>query len=152
MNGVSAFKEALETKSLTALTKALSELAEGLAYHLKPPYTEILDFKAKEEGSQFAVHFEARLHLHYSNLGNNPEGLIFTIKFGGDALSDSPTPPIHELFYAGVAECLRVYGYGSKWKGTTITTPEEFMKNPEVASKTISLIDIDRLYQPLDSN
>ncbi len=149
MKSVSELKEALRSKSLTSLTKALGELAEGLAYQLKFPYTEILQFRAQEEGGRYAVHFEAKLHLHYSNLGSSPEGLIFATKFDGDALSDSPTPPIHELFYAGVVESFQVYGYGSRWTGTIVAIPDDLAKNLEVASKTISAIDIDRFYQLL---
>ena len=101
MKGVTEFKEALESKSLTALTKALSEIADQLAYQLKPPYTEILDFRAREQSGRFSVHFSAKLYLHYSSLASQVEGLLFIIQFGGDALSDTPTPPSDELFYAG---------------------------------------------------
>ncbi len=149
MKGVSELKDALQTKSLTALTKALSELADALAYQLKPPHTEILEFKAQEEAGGFTLHFEARLHLHYSSLGSSQEGLIFAIRFSGDALSDSPTPPIDELFYAGVVESLRVYGYGSRWKSGTIMEPPESMKNLEVAAEEISEIDVGHFYQLL---
>ena len=75
--------------------------------------------------------------------------MIFATKFDGDALSDSPTPPIHELFYAGVVESFQVYGYGSRWTGTIVAIPDDLAKNLEVASKTISAIDIDRFYQLL---
>ncbi len=149
MKGVSELHEALKSKSLTALTQSLSEVADGLAYRLRLPFTEILQFKAHEEGGRFDIHFQARLHLHYSNPGGNPEGLVFTIKFDGDALSDSPSPPIHELFYAGVVESLQVCGYGSSWTGTKIETPHEFRKNLEVPSKTISEMDIDSFYKVL---
>ncbi len=149
MKGVSELHEALKSKSLTALTLALGEVADGIAYQLRPPYTEIQQFKAQEESGRFTIHFQARLHLHYSNPGGTPEGLIFTIKFGGDALSDSPSPPIHELFYAGVVESFQVCGYGSRWTGTKIATALEFRKNLEVPSKTISEIDIDSFYRVL---
>lgn len=149
MKGVSELKEALQAKSVTALTKALSELAAELAYELKPPYTEILEFKAKEENDMFAVHFQAELDLHYSNLASQQEGLVFVIQFGGDAFSDSPTPPIHELFYAGVVESFSIYGYGSRWKGTAITADQKFMRNLEVSSKTLNDIDGDRFFQLL---
>lgn len=149
MKGVSELHEALKSKSLTALTQAISEVADGLAYQLRPPHTEILQLKAQEGGGRFNIHFQARLYLHYSNPGDTPEGLVFTIKFGGDALSDSPSPPIHELFYAGVVESFHVCGYGSIWTGTKIATPLEFRKSLEVPSKTISEIDIDSFYRAL---
>ncbi len=104
MKGVKEVEAALKTKSLTALTQALSELCEELAYQLKPPYTEILQFRAQEESERFAVEFNARLYLHYASLGSCPEGLVFTISFGGPAIADSPAPPIHELFYAALVE------------------------------------------------
>jgi hypothetical protein len=149
MKGISELKEALQTKSLTALTKALSELADVLGYQLRPPHTEILGFKGQEEGEGFALHFEAELHLHYSSLGSSQEGLIFAVRFSGDALSDSPALPIHELFYAGVVESFTVYGYGSKWKGRTMMKPPESMKNLEVVAEEISEIDVGRFYQLL---
>ncbi len=149
MKDVSELHEALKSKSLTALTQALSEVADGLAYQLRPPFTEILQFKAHEEGGRFNIHFQARLYLHYSNPGGTPEGLVFTIKFGGDALSDSPSPPVHELFYAGIMESFQVCGYGSRWTGTKIATPLAFRKNLEVPSKTIIEIGIDSFYKAL---
>ena len=151
MKAVTDLREALQTKSLTALTKALSELADVLAYELKPPNTEILKFKAQEDGADFALTFEALLHLHYSSVGSHPEGVIFAVRFSGDALSESPTPPIHELFYAGVVESFRVYGYGTRWKGKTILKPPELMKNLDVSVEEISEVDVDYFYQLLGS-
>ena len=149
MKGVTEFKRALATKSLTALTKALSEIADELAYQLKPPYTEILDFRAREQSGRFRVHFSAKLYLHYSNLANQVEGLLFIIQFGGDALSDTPTPPSDELFYAGVVESFRVHAYGSKWIGQAITASEEIAKNLEVPSRALADIDVKRFVQLL---
>ncbi len=149
MKGVHELAGALESKSLTALTRALNQIADGLRYQLRPPYTEILQLKATEEETQFAIAFEARLYLHYSILGSSPEGIVFTIEFGGEALSDSPAPPTHELFYAGVVQSFQVYAYGSRWKGSSIATPEVFRKNLEVASRTIIAIDIDSFYRML---
>ncbi len=150
MKGVSTLRDTVQSKSLPKLTKALSELADELAYQLKPPYTEILRLKAKEEAGRFDVDFAARLHLHYSSLSTSQEGLVFTIQFGGETFADSPNPPIHELFYAAVVESIRVYGYGSKWKGRTITTPQEIAKNLEVTSQTLNEITMDDFHRMLE--
>lgn len=149
MKGVTEFKEALESKSLTTLTKALSEIAAQLAYQLNPPYTEILDFSAREQSGRFSVHFSAKLYLHYSSLAKRVEGLVFIIQFGGDALSDTPTPPSDELFYAGVVESFRVHAYGSKWIGPAVTVSEEVAKNLEVPSRALADIDVNRFIQQL---
>jgi hypothetical protein len=151
MKGVSKFKEALLSKSLTRLTEASSELAEQLAYQLKPPYTQILQFKAEEENGRFAVRFSAELHLHYSSLRSDQEGLVFTINFGGEAFADSPNPPIHELFYAGVVESLKVCGYGPRWKGKPLQTSEEFVTNLEIRARTLNRIDLDDFYRILEA-
>jgi hypothetical protein len=37
---------------------------------------------------------------------------VFVIYFDGNAFSEIPTPPIHELFYAAVISAIAVYGYG----------------------------------------
>jgi len=149
LKGVTEFKRALESKSLTALTKALSEIADELAYQLKPPYTEILDFLAKEQSGRFRVHFSAKLYLHYSSLTSQAEGLLFIIQFGGDALSDTPTPPSDELFYAGVVESFRVHAYGSRWIGPAIAVSEEVKKNLEIPPKGLTDIDVNLFVQQL---
>jgi len=149
MKGVTEFKKALESKSLTALTKALSEIAGQLAYQLKSPYTEILNFRAREQSGRFRVHFSAKLYLHYSSLTSQLEGLLFIIQFGGDALSDTPTPPSDELFYAGVVESFRVHAYGSRWIGTAITMSEEVAKNLEVPSEALTDIGVNRFVKQL---
>ena len=113
----STLKEALQSKSLTRFTKAVNEAAKGLAFQLKPPYTEILEFKAREQAGRFHIQFAARLHLHYASLRTKGEGLVFTIKFNGEALSDSPGPSIDQLFYAAVVRSLQISGYGSRWAG-----------------------------------
>lgn len=151
MKGVTEFKEALESKSLTALTKALSTIADHLAYQLKPPYTEVSDFKAREQSGRFAVNFSAKPCLYYSSLASPMEGLVFIIQFGGKALSDTPSPPTDELFYAGVVDSIRVYGYGSKWVGPAVTVDEEITKNLEVPSKTLADIDLDRFVQQMQT-
>jgi hypothetical protein len=149
MKGVTEFEKALESKSLTALTKALTEIADHLAYQLKPPYTEILDFRAREQSGRFSIHFSAKLYLHYSSLASQVEGLLFIIQFDGDALSDTPTPPSDELFYAGVVESFRVHAYGSKWIGPAITVSDEVTKNLEVPSKALTDIDVNLFVQQL---
>lgn len=151
MKGVKELKEAVKAKSLTALTKALSQFAEGLGYQLKPPFTQIIEFKAKEQTGGFALRFEAELGLHYCNLTNQQEGLVFVIRFGGSALSDSPSPPTHELFYAGVVRSFQVYGYGGAWKGDAITAHHEFMRELEVSSKHLNEIDVDSFFRQLES-
>ena len=149
MKGVTEFKNALENKSLIALTKALSEIADQLAYQLKPPYTEILDFRAREQSGRFSIQFSAKLYLHYSSLASQVEGLLFIIQFGGDALSDTPTPSSDELFYAGVVESFRVHAYGSKRIGPAITVSEEVAKNLELPSKTLTDIEVNRFVKQL---
>lgn len=142
-------QDAIRNKSLTSLTKTLGELAEQLGYQLKPPYTEVLNFRAKERGDRFAVRFTAKLHLHYSSLERSGEGLVFVVKFSGGALTESPAPPIHELFYAAAVGSLSVYGYGSKWHGKAITTPAEYRENLEITVEHLNHIQLVYLYQLL---
>lgn len=151
MNGASRLKQALETKSLTALTKALGEIAQEFAFQLKPPYTEILEFKAKEEAGRFALHFRAKLYLHYSRLADPQSGLIFVIRFDGDALSDSPAPPLPDLFYAGNVGLFRVYAYGTRWKGEPTIGRLEFVESLELPAETLYEIGVDRFCELLRS-
>jgi len=143
MKGTVKLKEAIETRSLTALTKAISLLADELAYQLRPPYTELSKLNAKEENERFTLHFEAKLYLHYASLAGKEEGLIFQIQFNGDALSDSPVPPLSDLFYAGVVETLHIFGYGSRWKGTVIQLQQELSSNVEVPPTTVYELEAD---------
>lgn len=145
MKGAPELDAALRTKSLTAATKALSKIADELGYWLKPPYTEILELKAQEEGERYSLKFKAKLYLHYARLDGNPEGLIFTIAFGGNAFSDTPTPPIDELFYAGLSESLEAYGYGPSWraKGPSISAPTKLVENLELSQEDLVVIDIE---------
>ena len=62
----SQLPNAVQTRRLRTVTKALGELAEQLAYQLRTPYTEILQFKASEKDDRFAIEFSAKLHLHYA--------------------------------------------------------------------------------------
>jgi len=151
MKNAKELGEALKAKSLTGLTKALSNLAEKLGYELKPPFTQIIELKAKEERGRFALRFEASLALHYCNLANQQEGVVFDIQFGGSAIADSPSPPIDELFYAGIVRRFQVYGYGSGWKGKEVATQKRFMDELEVSSNFMNEIDVDSFFQQLES-
>ena len=141
----SKLQDALQTRQLTAVTKALGKLAEKLAYQLKPPYTEILQFKANEEYDRFTIEFSAKLHLHYANPQKRAEGLVFLLQFSGEASADSPNPPIHELFYAGLIDSLLVYGYGPRWKGKSEETSKACAKNLDVTSPTLVAIELKDL-------
>src|SRR3990172_12482255 len=100
-NMLNNLQDALQMKRLAAVTKALSELAERLAYQLRSPYAKVLHFIARED-DRYAIEFAAKLHLHYSSLGKQNEGLVFMVEFERDAYADSPNPSLHELFYAAV--------------------------------------------------
>src|SRR3989304_9968043 len=116
-------QDATQTKRLAAVTKALSELAERLAYAVRFPYPEVLRFIAREEDDRSAIEFAAKLHLHYSSLGKQNEGLVFMVEFEGEALADFPNPSLHELFYAAVVNSVSSYAYGPGWHGKSIPTP-----------------------------
>lgn len=144
-NVLNNLQDALQTKRLAAVTKALSELAERLAYQLRPPYTEVLRFIAREEDDRYAIEFAGKLHLHYSSLEKQNEGLVFTLEFDGDAYADSPNPSLHELFYAAVVNSVPSYAYGTGWKGNSIPTPPEFAENLEVRSQILLLVELKDL-------
>lgn len=135
-----SLREAIERKALTALTKAISKLADELAYHLKPPYTKIIEFKAKEEAERYKIHFSAFSRLSYTSMNTQDEGLVFVINFDGDAFSEVPTPPIHELFYAAVIKAVAVYGYGDDWVGKQIPTPVELEQFLDLHVRIINMI------------
>jgi hypothetical protein len=143
-------KEALQSKSLTRLTKAISASADGLAYQLKPPYTEILEFKAKEGDGRVHVHFAAILHLHYASLQRRGEGLVFTIKFGGEALSDLPSPPIDELFYAAAVQSLHISGYGARRTGESTNVSKEMAENLELPSTRLRSLTLEDFRKMVD--
>jgi hypothetical protein len=136
----SELEEALQSRKLNRVTRALSELAEELAYQLKPPYTEVIRLKAEEDGQRYAIQFSARLHLHYSNIQTQREGLVFTVQFSGEAYADSPNPPIEELFATALVDSFVVFGYGKEWAGQVVPTPDQFEKNLEVNSLTLNRI------------
>jgi hypothetical protein len=144
-NMLNNLQDALQERRLTAVTKALSELTERLAYQLRPPYTEVLHFTAREEDDRYAIEFGAKLHLHYSSLEKQNEGLVFTVGFEGEAYADSPNPSLHELFYAAVVNSVSLYAYGTRWKGKSIPTPREFAENLEVRSQTLLLVELKDL-------
>ena len=136
----SELEEALQSRKLNSVTRALSELAERLAYQLKPPYTEVIQLRAEEDGQRYAIQFSARLHLHYSDFQTQREGLVFTVQFSGEAYADSPNPPIQELFATALVDSLVVFGYGKEWAGEVVPTPDQFAKNLEVGSLTFNQI------------
>ncbi len=136
----SELEEALQSRELNRVTRALSELAGKLAYQLKPPYTEVIQLRAEEDGQRYAIRFSARLHLHYSDIQTQSEGLVFTVQFSGDAYADSPNPPIQELFAAALLDSFVVFGYGNEWAGQVVPTPDQFAKNLEVNSLTLNQI------------
>jgi hypothetical protein len=139
-NARSKLRVALQTREVSLVTQALSELAKKLSYQLKPPYTEVMQLKAKQEGNRFAIQFSAKLHLHYSNLQAKDEGLVFTLQFSGEAYADSPNPPVEELFATALVDSFVVFGYGNEWAGEVIPTSEQFAKNLEVNSQTLNQI------------
>jgi hypothetical protein len=151
MSAALKLRESIRSRSLTALTKSITELANELAYQLKTPYTEIMRLKAREDGDRFTVIFAAKLHLHYTSLEREEEGLVFTIQFGGDTLAESPTPPVHELFYAAAARSLFIHGYGSRWKGKPTVTPKEFAQNLEVKSEMLAEIETEDFFRILEA-
>jgi hypothetical protein len=150
-NARSKLRVALQSREVSLVTQALSELAEKLSYQLKPPYTEVMQLKAKQEGNRFAIQFSAKLHLHYSSLQAQDEGLVFTLQFSGEAYADSPDPPVDELFAAGVADSLFVCAYGRNWPGQTIHTPDQLTQNLEVKSRTLNRISIDDFLNKIEA-
>lgn len=143
MESAQKLQAALQSRGLNSLTEAIRELAEKLRYQLKPPFTEMIHLTAQEEGDRFAIQFSAKLHLHYSSLQTQNEGLIFTVQFSGEGYADSPNPPVDELFAAGLVDSFVVYGYGKKWAGQAIPTPDRFAENLEVTSRTLNQIASD---------
>lgn len=141
----------MRTTSLHAIAKAVGHLAEEAGFQLQPPYTEMRELKAREEGERFAVQFTGRTYLHHSSLEKQNEGFVLAVEFSGRAYADSPTPPLHELFNAAVIDSILVYGYGRRWKGKTIVTPIEFAKNLEVTSSELTKVEIEDFLQALEA-
>jgi hypothetical protein len=146
-----SFREAIESKSVTTLTNAIGKLAEELAYHLTLPYTEIIEFKSKEQADRYRIHFSAISRLSYSPSKTLNEGLVFALDFEGDAISDIPAPPIHELFYAGKITTLKVYGYGDNWVGKRIRTPVELQQSLDLKIANVNFINIEDFCTQLNS-
>jgi hypothetical protein len=142
----SRLRDALRDKSLTDLTKALGGLADRIDYRLKPPLTEVERLTSREEDGRYSIQFEGQLSLHYASAERQDEGLLFNVKFSGSAIADAPTPPIDELLYAAMIQSVSSFGYGARWKGETIPTPQKFSDNLEVTAKTISKLEISDLF------
>ncbi|MGA2784681.1 MAG: hypothetical protein ABSF09_08300 [Candidatus Bathyarchaeia archaeon] len=138
----SKIKSAIQSKSLTELTKAISELGDELAYQLRPPNTEVTQFRSKEENDCYILHFSASLQLCYSSMVTH-EGIIFVIEFDGDARSEEPTPPMHELFYAAIVRAITIYAYGKKWTGRPIPTPSALSRSLDLKDPTIMSLSLD---------
>ena len=143
-------REAVQSRSLTCLTKAISDTSNGLGYGLKSPYTEILELRAKEVGDRFQLHFDARLHLHYASLQREREGLVFIIQFGGEALSDSPSPPLDELFYAAVVRSLQISDYGPRRSQEGMTVSKEIAEHLELPSNSLEAISFEGFCKMVD--
>lgn len=148
---IDGFREAIRTKSLSALTKAIGRLTDELSYRLTPAYTEITEFRSKEYDNRYRIHFSAISRLNYEAERTRDEGLIFVIDFGGDAFSDVPNPPTHELFYAGRIRTLKVYGYGDKWTGRKIRTPMKLQKSLDLKIAYLRLINNKAFCEQLKS-
>jgi len=146
-----SFREAIKTKSVATLTKAIGKLADELAYHLTLPYTEIMEFKSKEHADRYRIHFSAISRLSYNPSKTQNEGLVFAMGFSGIAISDIPAPPIHELFYAGKITTLKVYGYGNSWTGKRTRTPVELQQSLDLKIATVNFINIEDFCTQLNS-
>jgi len=138
-------REAIQSRSLTDTTETISEIAERLDYTLRPPYTEVSKFHAREEDGQYSISFAARLYLHYSRVSDWSEGLVLVLAFDGEAAADSPSPPIQDLFYAATLRSVSAYGYGPRWKAKTLSTPPALARNLELTVDELSEIQLDGL-------
>jgi len=147
---IDGFREAIRTKSLATLTKTIGKLTIELSYRLTPPYTEITEFKSKGYDNRYRIRFSGISCLNYEAESTH-EGLVFAIDFGGDAFSDVPTPPTHELFYAGRIRTLKVYGYGDNWKGRKIRTPMKLQKSLDLKIVYLRLINTKAFCKQLES-
>ncbi|HKM74783.1 MAG TPA: hypothetical protein VJZ32_00015 [Candidatus Bathyarchaeia archaeon] len=151
MSSSTKFRNSIQTKSLNQLTKTLGEVADILAFQLEPPYTEIKRFKAQEEeDDRYFLRFQGTLRLPYQSLERPDEGLIFYVDFAGEAISDLPNPPIHELLYAASVTSLTIFGYGDRWPGEIVKSQRELLNGLEVHSSTVKEIRLDNLLVILD--
>jgi len=149
MSRSAKFRNAIQTKSLNQLTKTLGEIAELLAFQLKPPYTEIKQLKAQEEDDRYLLQFQGTLRLPYRSLERSDEGLLFYVDFTGEAISDLPNPPIHELLYEASVTSLTIFGYGERWPGEIVEVQRE-LDGLEVHGSTVKKVSLDRLLVILD--
>jgi hypothetical protein len=147
----SNLRGAIQSRKLDSVTRALDDVREWLGYQLKPPYTEVVRLRAEEEPQRFAIEFAARLHLHYSSRQTEEEGLVFSVQFSGEAYTDSPSPPIDELFAAGVVDSFEVYGYGARWEGQTVSTPAELLQELEIPSVTLNRLSIQDFLKRIEA-
>ena len=76
---------------------------------------------------------------------------MFAIGFSGDAVSDIPAPPIHELFYAAKITMLKVYNYGNSWMGKRTRPPVELQQSLDLKIATVDLINIEDFCTQLNS-
>ena len=150
MNRSAKIRNSIQTKSLNQLTKTLGEIADILAFQLKPPYTEIKQFKAQEDDDRYSLQFQGTLRLPYQSLERHDEGLIFYVDFAGEAMSDLPNPPIHELLYAASVTSLTMFGYGERWPGEIVEAQGELLNGLEVPGSTVKKVMLDSLLVILD--
>ncbi|MGA3295994.1 MAG: hypothetical protein ABSD41_00920 [Candidatus Bathyarchaeia archaeon] len=77
------------------------------------------------------------------------EGIIFVIDFDGDATSEEPAPPMHELFYAAIVRAITIYAYGKKWAGRPVLTPSELSRSLDLKDLRIMFLSLDDFYKQL---
>src|SRR5208282_1611725 len=145
MSRSAKFRNSIRTKSLNQLTNSLGDVADLLAFQLKPPYTEIKQFKAQEEDDRYFLQFQGILRLPYQSLERPDEGLIFYVDFVGEAMSDLSNPPIHELLYAASVTSLTIFGYGERWPGEIVEAQRESLNGLEVLGSTVKKVKLDSL-------
>jgi len=150
MSRSAKFRNSIQTKSLSQLTKTLGEIADLLAFQLKPPYTEIKQFKAQEEDDRYFLRFQGTLRLPYQSLERPDEGLIFYVDFAGEAMSDVPNPPIYELLYAASVTSLTIFGYDDRWPGESAEAQRDLLNGLEVPDSTVKKVKLDSLFVILD--
>jgi hypothetical protein len=135
---ISNLISALQSGRMVAVMGALEDVRRWLGYEPKPPYHEMVEsraglrFGADPTLRPLTVKFTARLYLHYTSVRAGSEGLVFAVRFSGTDYSDSPFPPVEELFPRGSVDSFEVYGYGSRWKGQAVSTPEELLHKLEI--------------------
>lgn len=140
---------------MKSVVEALDDVRGRLRYRLKPPYTEIVEsqaglrLKADEDERLFTVEFTARLYLHYASVQTGNEGLVFSVRFSGTTTADSPSPPVNELFAEGLVDSFEVHGYGRRWEGQAISTPEELIQKLEIPTRTLNRLSIQEFLKKI---